>query len=66
MEISFKNESKEAFEPYKIEKIHHQQTHTKRNVKGSPSGTREMILDLKKWFAKRMKLIGNDNSVSKY
>lgn len=52
MEISFKNESKEAFETYKIEKIHHQQTHTKRNVKRSPSGTREMILDLKNGFLK--------------
>lgn len=52
MEISFKNESKEAFETYKIEKIHHQQTHTKRNVKRSPSGTREMILDLKNGLPK--------------
>lgn len=31
----------------KIENIHHQQTHTKRNVKVTPSGAQEID---KKWF----------------
>lgn len=53
------------FRHIKAERIHHQQTHTIRNAKGSPSD-RMKIPDGNKDVHKRLKSTGNGNYVCKY
>lgn len=50
----------------KVESIHHQQTYTIRNVKGSASDSRRIIPNINMDLHKRMKNTGNGNFMGKY
>ena len=57
VQVSFKNrQNKDYFRYIKAERFHHQQTHSVRNAKWSPSGRRKMMPDKSMYPNKRIKM----------
>lgn len=63
---SHKSEHEKLFRQTKAKRIHHQQTHSTRNVKGNPKERKNIIPDGKRGLHKGMKSSGNGNCMSKY